>query len=211
MKINFKINKILAFKRYIRYLYLNRILNIRKGDFILDVGCGREGKSYEVFNKTNRIIGIDILRPEEINLNLRKQANFEYILCDAADMSIFDDNKFDVCICIGVLEHIVCEHKLLRISNEIRRVSKKYAICVPWKFTPLEPHFRLPFFQFYPDHIQYKLIKKFNLHGLGNNSFDYFKSHYQWLSSKQWKRYFPESKVRLCPTIFTIIIYGKTE
>ena len=201
----------MAYKRYIRYLFLNRLLDINEEDLIIDVGYGKPGRSYEVFNRSNKIIGIDLFNPDDLDESLRTQTNFEYIQCDATDMSIFDDNEFDAAFCIGMLEHITDKDKLLKISNEIRRVSRRYAVCVPWRYTPIEPHFKLPFFQLYPDALKYKLIKKFNLHGHGDKSLHYIKSNYQWLSSKEWREYFPGCKVTLPPTISLMVIYGKSD
>lgn len=205
------LNRVLAYKRYIRYLFLNKILNISKKDSIIDVGCGELGRSYEVFNTSNKILGTDIFSPDKIDERLRSQPNFAYLQCDATDMSIFSDNEFDAAICIGMLEHITDKHQLLRISNEIRRVARKYAVCVPWRYTPIEPHFKLPFFQFYPETLQYRLIRGLNLHGLGEQTFDHFKSHYQWLSVREWREYFPECRISLSPTIFLMVIHGKTD
>ena len=205
------LDQVLAYKRYIRYLFLNRLLDIDEEDLIIDVGCGEPGRSYEVFNSSNKIIGVDIFDPDDLDESLKIQTNFQYIQCDATDMSIFDDNEFDAAFCIGMLEHITDKDKLLKISNEIRRVARRYAVCVPWKYTPLEPHFKLPFFQLYPDTVKYKLIKTFNLHGHGDKSFDYLKSNYQWLSSKEWREFFPECKTTLPPTISLMVIYGKTD
>jgi ubiquinone/menaquinone biosynthesis C-methylase UbiE len=205
------LDRVLAYKRYIRYLFLNKVLNINREDSVIDVGCGELGRSYEVFNTSNKIVGTDIFDPDKLGERLRSQPNFGYIQCDAADMSIFADSEFDAAICIGMLEHITDKYQLLKISNEIRRVARKYAVCVPWRYTPIEPHFKLPFFQLYPETVQYKLISRFNLHGLGERTFDYFKSNYQWLSAREWKEFFPECRVSLSPTIFLMVIYGKTD
>ena len=205
------IDRVLAYKRYIRYLFLNRLLDISAEDLIIDVGCGAPGRSYEVFNKSNKITGVDIFHPDELDEHLRIQSNFQYVQCDATDMSIFGHNEFDAAFCIGMLEHITDKDILLRISSEIRRVARRYAVCVPWKYTPIEPHFKLPFFQLYPDTLKHKMIKKFNLHGLGDRSPDYIKSRYQWLSSKEWREFFPGCKITLPPTISLMVIYGKTD
>jgi len=205
------VDRLLAYKRHIRYLFLNRILSISKRDLIIDVGCGESGRSYEAFNESNRIVGIDLFDPDELYERLRSQPNFEYIQCDAADMSIFDDNEFDAAFCIGMLEHITDRDRLLSISSEIMRVARKYAVCVPWRYTPIEPHFKLPLFQLYPDALKHKLIKKLDLHGLGDRSFDFIKANYQWLSSKEWREFFPGCKTTLPPTISLMVIYGKTD
>jgi ubiquinone/menaquinone biosynthesis C-methylase UbiE len=116
-------------------------------------------------------------------------------------MSLFEDNQFDIAFCDGMLEHICDRDDLEKICKEIRRVSKQYAIIVPWKYAFIEPHFKLPFFSIYPLKIQKKLILRFDLHGVGRwmkrEGASVFEEHYQWLSSKEFKKLFPESKVYL--------------
>jgi len=162
---------------------------------ILDVGCGKTGRSLECFLQNNSIVGIDLYDPNQIDID---HPDFTYYQGDAEDMSIFDDDEFDISLCIGMLEHICDRKKLENICSEIRRVSKQSVVLVPYRYTPIEQHFKLPFFAVYPYGLKLSLTKTFNLHGLRESVRDdpeYIKENYQWLTKQEWKKYFPKSKM----------------
>lgn len=109
---------------------------------ILDVGCGT-GKDFINYYKDNSNIsftGVDIDK-YEIN-----QKNAKFLQLDAQKLP-FKDNEFDICVSIGVLEHISPIEKLCDIISEIERVGKKYVIVVPCINTPFEPHTRSIYWQ----------------------------------------------------------------
>jgi ubiquinone/menaquinone biosynthesis C-methylase UbiE len=174
---------------------------------VLDVGCGPNGRSLEVFLPSDyRIVGIDLYDKHEIIIN---HPQFTYIQQDAQDLSLFRDDEFDLTVSIGMLEHICNREILEKIVTEIIRVSKQYIIIVPWKYAWIEPHFRIPFFQLMPKNLQRALTISLNLHNLGKKVRQdraYIPKNYQWLSNMEWRRIFTGSKVCLSPTLETIAI-----
>ena len=141
------ISKILAKRREIRLRFCLSKLSLFKEMKILDIGCGKSGRSLENFLARDfKITGIDLFEKEEVNIY---HPGFNYIKRDAKNLSIFDDGEFDVTFCIGMLEHICDRNELLKIAGEIRRISKQYVIIVPSKWAWIEPHFKLPFFSLY--------------------------------------------------------------
>ena len=120
--------------KYRRYRKIVEILELKPDEKVLDVGCG-DGLSFEVFNKVNPIVGVDI-RPVKY-----KAKNFQFIQADASNLP-FRDNEFDVAVSIGVFEHIRPMSKLVKASMEIARVSRRFLVVVPSIATLVEPHFQ---------------------------------------------------------------------
>jgi len=130
-------------------------MDIKPDERILDVGCG-DGLSFEVFNKTNPIVGVDI-RPSRY-----KAANFKFVQADAANLP-FADKEFDVAISIGVFEHIHPMSKLVKASIEINRVAKRFIVVVPAITTLIEPHFQRPLWQLLSHRRKKEVITKKNI------------------------------------------------
>ena len=78
---------------------------ITEGSKVLDIGCGHGELDYELANKANLVVGIDI-DPNSIRMAQTKfqKHNIEYIIGDATKYQ-FQEN-FDYVILSNVLEHI---------------------------------------------------------------------------------------------------------
>jgi ubiquinone/menaquinone biosynthesis C-methylase UbiE len=149
------IQRILSERRRQRVEFMLSKVHMFPGMLILDVGCGPDGRSLEVFLPDDvDVVGVDLYGPEDIHVDHRR---FSYIKRDASDLSAFPDKRFDLTFCIGMLEHICDKGVLRRIAGEIGRVSKQYVIVVPWKWAWIEPHFKFPFFQLLPYRLQVSL------------------------------------------------------
>ena len=177
------------------------------GMSVLDVGCGPDGRSLEVFLPSDyQIVGIDLCDEREIDVC---HPQFAYFKQDAQDLECFSDKQFHLTISIGMMEHICDPVTLRKICSEIIRVSRQYIVVVPWKYAWIEPHFRLPFFQLMPSNLQRTLTMFFNLHNLREkirHDQAYISKNYQWLSNKEWRQIFVGSKIYLSPTLETIAI-----
>lgn len=186
--INFRkfINPVRTRKR--RYRKICKLVNLKPNHRILDVGCGM-GISLEAFNKENEIVGLDIYPKQKIF-----QDNFSYVKGDGGNMKVFKNKEFDLVICIGVLEHIFSFEKLKKMAEEIQRVGKSYAIVVPHMYTLIEPHYQLPFWQFYPDNFKSFLIKRFSIGCFKKDPGGKFeKLHY--FKKEKWLSLFPGSSI----------------
>lgn len=174
---------------------------------VLDVGCGPDGRSLEVFLPYNyQIVGIDLYDEREVKID---HPQFTYFQQDAQNLRRFGDKEFHLAISIGMMEHICDSIVLKRMVAEIDRVSKEYIVVVPWKYSWIEPHFRLPFFQLLPSNIQRSLTELLNLHNLRDKirrDRNYIKNYYQWMSKREWRQIFVGSKIYLTPTFETIAI-----
>lgn len=188
-----------------RYQKICQLVNLQPNHKVLDLGCG-EGLSFVAFNKTNKIVGLDIDQKQRI-----KQPNFSYVQGDGEKMG-FKNKEFDLVVCIGVLEHIFHFGKLKRMAREIQRVGKSYVIVVPHLYTIVEPHYQLPFWQFYPDSFKSFLIKHFNIGWYPKNSQGKWEK-LNYLTKEKWLSLFPQASIisynHILGLIWDYIIFKK--
>ncbi len=104
------------------------IIGVKKGDIVLEIGCGTGTLSLSAFERTGnmgKVYGIDAA-PEMIQKSRKKSdrfnKNIEFQVGDISDIP-FDDNMFDVVMCSFMIFHISPE-KRERGFNEICRVLK---------------------------------------------------------------------------------------
>lgn len=113
-------------KKTIREIAINSFITEKSK--VLEIGCTNGFSSIEINKITNcNVIGIDINKNSIKNANEKIKSNdlddskirFEY--GDAEDLSIFDDNTFDLIICGNAISFINNKSKAF---NEIIRVLK---------------------------------------------------------------------------------------
>jgi len=195
--INFRkfINPIQARKK--RYEKICQLVDLKPNHKILDIGCG-EGLSFEMFNKTNKIIGLDTNEKPRIF-----QKNFKYIKGNCVNLSFFKNKEFDLVVCIGVLEHVFPFKKLKRAVKEIQRVGKSYVVVVPHMYTIIEPHYQLPFWQLYPNKLKSFLIKHFAITWYKKSPKGRF-TKLNYFKKEKWLSLFPGALI----TSYNHILFG---
>jgi hypothetical protein len=114
------------------------------------MGAGEEGWSITVLNRTP-----PSAEPYHPALT--------FVVGDARDMSGFSDRSFDLVFSNSVIEHVGEWRDQQRMAAEVRRVGKRYFVQTPNRYFPIEPHFLLPLFQFYPRTLQVELTRRFAL------------------------------------------------
>jgi len=101
-----------------------------------------------------------------LNLKVAPQTppdGFEVVEGDARDLSRFDDRSFSLVFSNSVIEHVGGFDDQRRMAAECRRVGVRYFVQTPNVYFPIEPHFLLPWFQFYPRSAQIGLTRRFAL------------------------------------------------
>lgn len=136
-------------------------MNPNKHESLLDLGCAAESDFLQFFSTRTMTIGVDI------NLNTLKERkkdfpNIQYILADGTKLP-FKDQSVDIAFSNSVIEHVGNKSSQFLFASEILRVGKSHFIQTPNKFFPIEQHTFIPFFQFYPQGIQFFLTKFFPL------------------------------------------------
>ncbi len=84
--------------------------------------------------------------------------NIIYQVGDATNLP-YSDNEFEVVYSNSLIEHVGRDNQHL-VAEEIRRVSQRYWVQVPYRYTPLEPHYSFPFFWYLPHPIR-RLIARY--------------------------------------------------
>ncbi|HYK88947.1 MAG TPA: class I SAM-dependent methyltransferase [Acidobacteriota bacterium] len=82
---------------------------------------------------------------------------------DATNLRHFSDNTFDVSFSNSVIEHLGTYRQQQLMATEHRRVASRYFVQTPNKYFPIEQHFLIPMFQFFPLSLQLQLIRRFSI------------------------------------------------
>jgi len=90
----------------------------------LDIGCG-DGVSIRMVKPEGEIIGIDV---DEGMLKYARQRRIITHLANAEDLSMFDDETFDLATCLDTLEHL--DHPTLALSEAYRVLRKRGFLIV---------------------------------------------------------------------------------
>lgn len=152
-----------SFARKIRLeridIFKKLILNLPKPIKILDVG-GTE-VFWEIMGFTeNEDYEITILNLSKVNT---KYFNIVSISGDGRNMSQFKDDEFDIVFSNSVIEHVGKFKDQMKMANEMQRLGKNYFLQTPSFYSPIEPHFFVPFFQILPVKLRTLLLQNFNL------------------------------------------------
>mgnify|MGYP001077020476 CR=1 FL=1 len=136
-------------------------------------------------------------------LNIEPQStiysNLKFIQGDANNLSIFDDNSFDVVFSNSVIEHLNSFENQKKMALEVKRIGKRYWIQTPSFYFPIEQHFLCPFYHWLPIKTRILLLQHFDL-GWFKKEKDY-KIAYELVTSirlltyKELKSLFPEAKI----------------
>jgi len=111
-----------------------RLLTLKKGSKILEIGAGNGTFSLEMEKKGYEVVGCDSLlgisREDVINLGKKvfEKTGFDFRFVQANGVALpFKNESFDGVLCADVLEHIPDEGSALK---EIRRIIKKDGILI---------------------------------------------------------------------------------
>lgn len=182
-----------------RYDAICELLKIKDSDTILDIGCGH-GISFEVFNRTNQIVGIDLY-------DSYHAPNYTFVKGDAENLP-FDDKEFDVAVSIGCFEHIRPMKKLDKCVVEIDRVSKRGLVVVPSISTLLEPHFHKFFWHLRAFEKRKKLFDKtFGFEQAGSHERLNYLSDDAWLNFTGFQDWNIKNYWHIFPLIKNLFIY----
>ncbi len=104
---------------------------------------------------------------EIVLLNLMDQdvphANMTSTVGDAADLSAYADDAFDVVVSNSVIEHLPSPELQARMALEVRRVGRRVYLQTPDRYFPLEPHFLFPYFGVLPMRARAFLLQRMDL------------------------------------------------
>lgn len=109
----------------------------------------------------------DIVRSGRLQitlLNLQAENNLpngiNSLVGDATDLSQFQDDHFDLVFSNSVIEHLYTWENQQKMAQECMRICKKFFVQTPNKHFFVEAHYAIPFIQYMPKALTYKILTK---------------------------------------------------
>lgn len=140
---------------------IRRIYEEKGSCSIIDVG-GRE----EYWEPALPILEACKARVTIVNLE-KTQPNsgrlFDFAYGDACNLSNYADQSFDLAHSNSLIEHVGRWDDMKRCAGEISRIAKRMYVQTPYFWFPIEPHFRVPFFHWLPEHIRARIVMNFKV------------------------------------------------
>lgn len=148
--IEIKIKKSQKILSVIKEFYKNKILSSLN---CLDLGCSNGVIAGCMGDYFAKVTGID---PSSVAIDHavknEGKENVEFFVMDGSATK-FEDKTFDVIICNHIYEHVKDKEAQKILFREIDRILKDDGCCylaAMNKFTPIEPHYHLPFLSWLP-------------------------------------------------------------
>lgn len=146
-------------------------------------------------------------------------ANCESRAGDATNMKEFSDEEFDVVYSNSVIEHLFTWDSQQKMADEIMRVGTRYFIQTPNRYFPIEPHFHVPFFQFFPLSVKKYLLAHFELGFMERKAKDSEEAErlareIRLLTKSEYRRLFPQAEIyeeRIMGLTKSYVAYGGWE
>jgi SAM-dependent methyltransferase len=105
---------------------------VRRGESLIDIGCGTGEFIVQLRERFNRLVGIDT-SSHAIEFTARRVGKGRNILleCGELDSFHFPAEHFDACLCLDVLEHVKDLSSLLQEIHRILRPGAEMIVTVP--------------------------------------------------------------------------------
>lgn len=120
---------------YIRQKHFEKVVRHLEFTFVLDAGCGGGDYSFFIARefKSARVVGYDVndaqIRRNNVKTKKENLMNVEFFARDL--ISIADFERFDLIVCVDVLEHIEDDERCIRSLYQALKPGGKLYIHVP--------------------------------------------------------------------------------
>ncbi|WP_306119234.1 MULTISPECIES: SAM-dependent methyltransferase [unclassified Roseitalea] len=128
---------------------------------ILDLG-GRElywDIGREFLDAHRGRIRIHLVNLEEDCQPVSRSELFTAQAGDACDRRLLEGRRFDLVHSNSVIEHVGDDERIGRFAENVRRLGARYYVQTPNFWFPLEPHFRVPGYQWLPAHLRTRMLQ----------------------------------------------------
>lgn len=118
---------------HLMYKKMRTVLEyIKQGEKLIDVGCGIGEFVYQLKDRFNTLVGVDI-SSREIDFAKKRMEKFENVFLYLGELNSFHfpDGHFNVCLCLDVLEHVPTVFPLLQEIYRILRAHGDLIVTVP--------------------------------------------------------------------------------
>jgi len=130
-----------------RFLFFSGLIkNLPRPLTILDIG-GTEMYWNQVGLHEE---GIHIILLNLAQMPVTNPKVFSSIAGTATDLRAWSDQSIDLIFSNSVIEHLFTWDDQKKMASEVQRVGRSFFIQTPNYYFPIEPHWLLPFFQFFP-------------------------------------------------------------
>ena len=99
------------------------VLNEDKSKTILDIGAGTGKYSCYFDQKEYKVTAVELV-PHNIDVFKSKNSNVQIHQGNAVNLSMFEDNSFDVTLLFGPMYHLLKKEDKLKALSEAKRVTK---------------------------------------------------------------------------------------
>ncbi len=103
--------------------YILDVLNNDLTKKVLDVGAGTGAYSIDLINRGYDVTSVELVK-HNIDVFKEKCPNANVILGNALDLSMLEDNKFDVVLLFGPMYHLLKREEKIQALLEAKRVCK---------------------------------------------------------------------------------------
>lgn len=117
---------------------LLRIVNVKKGETVLDLACGQGFFSDALAKAGAKVLGIDISSKLIEIAKQNTSKDISYHVSSAENLQGITDNSIDAVVCVLALQNI---ENISKVFKECRRVLRKNGKCV---FVLNHPVLRIP-------------------------------------------------------------------
>lgn len=88
---------------------------------------------------------------------------FRSVVGDVCDPTLFEDYEFDFVHSNSVIEHVGDWARIEQFAYNVLRLGKRHYVQTPNYWFPIEPHFRMPAFQWLPVPLRTWMLTRLNL------------------------------------------------
>ena len=117
---------------------ITRLMQIKKGDRVLDVACGQGYFSRLLHEQGAKVVGVDIGKDLIAQAKLRSDSNITYYITPSHILTPIKTNTIDKAVIVLAIQNI---EKVLETISEIKRVLTKEGSCY---IVLNHPAFRIP-------------------------------------------------------------------
>jgi Methyltransferase domain len=97
----------------------------------------------------------------------QRHNNIQPLVGDAANLTKFGDQSFDVVFSNSVIEHLFTFENQQRWAAEVQRIAKCFWVQSPNYWFPMEPHFDVPGWQWLPVDLRVAMIRRWRFGSSG--------------------------------------------